>query len=328
MRQLVISFTLVLFSTLIIPASVSGGEPVGGDFTYQGLLEYQGAAANGQYDFLVVLHESSAGSDALEAEFVPDVTVVDGLFTLNLSFNPDFFDGSQRWLKLFVNIAGSAELPGLSPRQRINAVPYAVQSEFALDGLTENFFTENSDGIGYSGGKVEIGGLPTSANSDFQVDAATGESPIRFRVGGITRMMLHPNGGTSLGSSDSSVGSNGLLVEGDTLLRGTVQQPLANHGLVKAGIVATCSTTSTIDRSFNAVNGRAIIIDSSIAQGAGQCAFTFPFSLSDTYYQVMVQRQNDTRLASCSNPDSTTLICNVSNLSGTNVTSIIHIIVY
>jgi len=50
--------------------------------------------------------------------------------------------------------------------------------------------------------------------------------------------------------------------------------------------------------------------------------------LDNRYYQVMVQRQNDTRVGSCSNSGSNTLICTASTTAGTLTNSIIHVLIY
>lgn len=304
---------------------------VGPGFTYQGQLEFQGQPANGTFDFLIYLIDEdtfATSNNTIDENFINNVSVSQGVFTLQLNFDEMAFNGSAYWLDVRVKVAGGLSYTVLRPVQKLNSVPYATLSQFSLDSSSNTLFEENGNGIGYTTGKLEIGGLPLSTNSNLQVDAETGESPFRARIDGITKMRVHDNGGTSLGINDNTVADNGLLVEGDTLLKGDVAQKLDKNGLVKAGMVVTCTNNSSINRFFNNVNDQDIVIDGSIAQSNGSCAMTVPFSLNNRFFQVMVERQNDTRIGSCSNPNDNTLICVASNSSGTLINSLIHILIY
>ncbi len=103
------------------------------EFTYQGRLDDAGAPASGDYDFIFRIYAAQAGGSPL----VPPVQVDDwpvsgGLFTVQLDFGANVFDGDSRWLQVEVR-PGSEITPHiiLAPRQPLTAVPYAM---FAFGG--------------------------------------------------------------------------------------------------------------------------------------------------------------------------------------------------
>ena len=141
MKNLIIA---ILILSLGLNSINSLAAPVGSAFTYQGYLTDGGVPANGLYDIFFGLHPENTGqvNNALE---VFDVQVTNGLFTIQeLDFGNMNFDGDDLWLS--VSFRQAASIIGISsytslnpPRQRINAVPYAVQAEFlAPNGANAN----------------------------------------------------------------------------------------------------------------------------------------------------------------------------------------------
>jgi Chaperone of endosialidase len=124
---------LAVLLTLLLSASALAGD--GGDaFTYQGQLQQSGAAATGPLDLVFRLYNAAEGGTQIgPALSAPDFTDFDdaGRFTVELAFGPTVFPGAARWLEITV------EGVTLSPRQRINPVPYATRSlEVAQVGNT------------------------------------------------------------------------------------------------------------------------------------------------------------------------------------------------
>jgi hypothetical protein len=112
------------------PQSTSATEvALGTAFTYQGRLTDGGAPANGSYDLVFKLYDDSAGGSQVGISVTQTLTVTDGLFTVQLDFGSDVFDGNARWLEIGVRPAGStiAYLP-LTPRQELTPAPYALHS--------------------------------------------------------------------------------------------------------------------------------------------------------------------------------------------------------
>jgi len=99
---------------------------VGSVYTYQGLLEDDGAAVS-SYDFEVYLFGQASGGAALAGPFAfDDVALDQGRFLLQIDPGPAVFDGADRWMEL--RVRRGAETGGytqLLPRQRVFATPYA-----------------------------------------------------------------------------------------------------------------------------------------------------------------------------------------------------------
>ena len=306
--------------------SLAGNIEVGSQFSYQGELQDGGSPANGVYDLIIQLYDSDAGGNSIDFNVFQDVSINNGLFNVELDFGDLPFNGDASWLE--VNIRAGDSTGGytiLLPRQRVNVTPYAIQSAFVENG--------NSPWVDVGGGAINysqdvyIGNANTTSSSIFTIDSPANESPLRAKINGSTKMIIRDNGGTSIGLN-SVAPDNGLRVEGDTDLAGNLLQGVDNFGAIKAALTVTCSTASSIDKSFNAVNGQAFTIDDTIALGNGSCAIDFPFDLSDRFFVAMVKRQNDTRVVSCNDLDNDTLICATSTVAGTLSASIINILVY
>lgn len=91
-------------------------------FTYQGRLLDNGVPVTGPVAIDFLLYDDPLAGN-LQAFYSPGpVQVANGLFTAELDFPVEVFDGQERWLQVEVN--GIA----LTPRQRISPVPYASQT--------------------------------------------------------------------------------------------------------------------------------------------------------------------------------------------------------
>lgn len=102
-----------LVSTII--ASGASAEP----FTYQGQLTDAGAPANGLYDMTFTLADSAVGGFALSVDSINNVSVVDGVFTVEIDFPSALMNSSSRWIS--INVEGTI----LSPRVRLRDTPRA-----------------------------------------------------------------------------------------------------------------------------------------------------------------------------------------------------------
>lgn len=108
-------------------------------FTYQGELNANGVVANGPYDMDFALWDALSEGGQIGATInLPDVSVVDGIFTVELDYGAIAFDNSERWLEIVVNSTT------LSPRQPITRTPYSIQTRGIV--VAEN----NNVGIGTS----------------------------------------------------------------------------------------------------------------------------------------------------------------------------------
>jgi hypothetical protein len=107
-------------------------------FTYQGRLEESGAPANGRYDIRFTLYDDM-GVLVAGPICVDNITVTDGLFTVELDFGP-VFNGDERRLEIGVRAGGAlgncdlGVYTTLTPRQAINPTPYAISLRLPFAG--------------------------------------------------------------------------------------------------------------------------------------------------------------------------------------------------
>jgi hypothetical protein len=128
---------------------------VGTAFTYQGRLADGGSSANGTYDFEFELYDTASGGTQVGSTVTKDdVTLTDGLFTVELDFG-GVFDGTGLWLNIGVRPGSSTgAYTALTPRQSLTPVPYAL----ALPGLWTQQNTTSPNVIGgYSGNSIPAG---------------------------------------------------------------------------------------------------------------------------------------------------------------------------
>jgi len=70
-------------------------------FTYQGKLTDNNAAANGNYTMRFELFNTASGGTNIGSPYeIAAVPVVTGVFTVNLDFDTNSFDGSPRYLQI------------------------------------------------------------------------------------------------------------------------------------------------------------------------------------------------------------------------------------
>ncbi len=270
---------LILTSILLVVMSQSelyaGTISVGSQFTYQGELIDNGSPANGEYDFLIQLYDSEVGGTVVDFNNIGDFTVINGLFSLDLDYGDMPFNGDEMYLQVNVRPGSStSSYESLNPRQRVNATPYAIQADFVQNGGGSPW-EDVAGGINYDQ-DVFIGNPNTTTSSLLTIDTSGGESPLRAKINGSTKLIVRDNGGVSVGAN-ASAPDNGLMVEGD------VRQPLDRHGFAKAGITFVCGNQSTnILDQFNNQNSDAIVVTSNLPED-GRCEISFPFDISDVF---------------------------------------------
>jgi hypothetical protein len=129
MNRFIVPTLLLSILTLLLPLESQAGITV--PFTYQGELTESGEPANGTYDFRFQVFSLNRGdSQSSQPEFVDNVSVVNGIFTVELDFNSRFESFSSLNLEIAVRPIGSGEYAVLSPRQPLHA---ALRSEYALN---------------------------------------------------------------------------------------------------------------------------------------------------------------------------------------------------
>ena len=99
-------------------------------FTYQGQLKLLGEPLNATADFEFKLWDEAETGNQIGAVYpVNNVTVADGLFTVEIDFGRAALDGAARWLEIAVRSpAGGGAFTTLSPRQKITPAPFAIKT--------------------------------------------------------------------------------------------------------------------------------------------------------------------------------------------------------
>ena len=119
-------------------------------FTYQGKLGTSGQPAEGSHDFVFRLFDAETSGIQIGSDLVQSgIDVSGGVFTVQLDFGDTPFNSSPRWLEIDVRQAGAGVYTTLSPRQRVGASPFAIETMFVAPGsvdtgaLQDNSVTTN-----------------------------------------------------------------------------------------------------------------------------------------------------------------------------------------
>lgn len=100
-------------------------------FTYQGELLQSGQPADGLFDFEFALFDSAVGGAPIALEqFADDIQVRQGVFTVTLGFGPAIRSESELYLQIRVRPDGIGTMTLLEPRQRIEAAPRSISTDF------------------------------------------------------------------------------------------------------------------------------------------------------------------------------------------------------
>ncbi|MCK9519396.1 MAG: hypothetical protein M0R74_10310 [Dehalococcoidia bacterium] len=239
---------------------------IGTAISYQGRLTDGGAPANGSYDVRFTLYNEAVGGDQQGVIITKEnLQVENGLFTTQLEFGADAFDGQGRWIEIAVR-AGSEEGDDgyivLSPRQPITAAPYAFWANtagalnlpFAATGTSPAAagvldITSAGDGAAIAGRRNETEGVG---------DAIVGNNA---GAGGGVRGISTANGGTGVRGDATGEGGIAGQFMGETAL--DINGAIRVWGPVRPAFRITVETgTNTC-----AWGGGAVIIDHSMANG-------------------------------------------------------------
>ncbi len=264
--------SLFIWVSVMYSLSLLAG-PVGSQFTYQGSLTDNGSPATGEYDIWFELLENESDNFPLADQVFENVEVDKGLFSVELDFGAGVFTGDDYFIRVLVRPGDSTDTYTLlEPVQRINATPYAVQSEFlddaeAIAGQVLKFngsewapandsasqWSDRTNGIAYNNGNVLIGGSnnnQVSTDTSLFIETSAGDSPLRARINGSTKFQVHSNGGTNIGGGPTAA-DNGLYVTGET----TVNDDLTVNGVTYLDRTSILSPNG-VDPMVVSVNGQ------------------------------------------------------------------------
>ncbi|MDQ4122496.1 MAG: hypothetical protein M3209_13750 [Acidobacteriota bacterium] len=109
------------------------------EFTYQGRLKVNEMSPTGTYDFQLKLFNAASGGTQIGAtQIINGVSVVNGIFTVRVSFGYGgaVFDGSPTFLEIAVKSPADAGFTTLEPRQPLTSAPYSIRSLQATSALS------------------------------------------------------------------------------------------------------------------------------------------------------------------------------------------------
>lgn len=172
-------------------------------FTYQGELLQSGQPADGLFDFEFALFDSAVGGAPIALEqFADDLQVRQGVFTVSLGFGPAIRSESELYLQIRVRPDGIGTMTLLEPRQRIEAAPRSISTDFtqpdSVDSASivngsvgSNDIAANAIGSGHIGfGAVGTGNIADNSITSNKIQQGTlrhedvDPNSIQRRVGG------------------------------------------------------------------------------------------------------------------------------------------------
>jgi hypothetical protein len=168
-------------STLAIILSLCAGHsgvraqvPVGSAFTYQGQLKVGGIPADGDYDFRFQLYDAPNGGSPVGGNdlVLSGVPVGNGLFTVELDFGPGIFTQDARWMEVGVRHSGQNPFTTLSPRQPVNAAPYALYALDVASGAGGYWAADGDDIHSTNPGRVGVGTSAPATRLEVRAGAA------------------------------------------------------------------------------------------------------------------------------------------------------------
>lgn len=154
---------LLLCSVLLMWSLLSLAETA---FTYQGQLSQVGQPAQGQYDMTFALFDAETTGQQVGVTLnEAGIEVSDGVFEVLLDFGDVPFNSAPRWLEIAVREAGVGVYTTLTPRQRVGASPFAIETLFVAPGAVDAAALQN--------GAVTRAKLAVDAIGTFQVENNT-----------------------------------------------------------------------------------------------------------------------------------------------------------
>ncbi|WP_395377231.1 beta strand repeat-containing protein [Marinicella sp. W31] len=176
MKNLYVSIlTLMIFNLVLL--SSAHADPLGTEFTYQGELKLIPGLdevvipASAEFDFTFELYDAlNNGTQVGSTIQLNDVTVKQGIFTVQLDFGLSPFSGDQLWLDISIRDgAATGAFSDLAPRQELTPAPYALHAEYIAAGRVGSLEIDASEVQIRVIGICNAGTFITTVNQDGSV---------------------------------------------------------------------------------------------------------------------------------------------------------------
>lgn len=178
-------------AVLAFAAAAHGQTLLDSSITYQGQLSLSGAPLNDSADFRFSLWDDpTAGAMIGSVVSAANVSVVNGVFTVDLDFGASAFNGDGRWVEVLVRSpAGSGAYTTLTPRQPLTAAPYSLHTR----GIFVNSLGNVGIGTTAPGAKLGVAG---ELRVQSKVTSSQGNLVLSGGGAGV-RVLLDEDGGSS-----------------------------------------------------------------------------------------------------------------------------------
>ena len=186
------------------PAAVA----LGPGFAFQGQLadEDSGAPLAGPCDLRFGLYDAATGGSKLGEVQRDNVEVVNGIFAVNLNFDPTLFSGDGRWLHMEVRCpAGGGDFKPARSRHELAAMPYA---------------------LGLRPGARVVGSVPSGPSVDAGIKVFNSSTSYPIGLYGIVNAPTGP----AIGVAGNNSSPNGFAVYGYSSPQGTGVRGEATKG--------------------------------------------------------------------------------------------------
>lgn len=224
----------------VLSTAPARGADIGTTFTYQGSLSDGGVAPTAAYDFRFTLYDDAVAGTTVSAALTPeDVSVVSGIFTLELDFGASPFAAAEaRWLQVEVRPGASTGAYTALPRQRLTAAPAALglALPYSQTGASPMPMMQLGNN-GTGSGAIVLAGGGTGLNYGVQgitFSSGTDAAGVRGWAAG---------GGDTYGVEGVASGPTGIGVRGQgstgVLARGDLRGLLAENNGSGPAVVAT-----------------------------------------------------------------------------------------
>lgn len=174
---------VVFISAFFVASNTSAQTSV---FTYQGKLNDNGVAANGNYDMQFKLFNAlSSGNQVGATLTITNVLATAGIFSVALDFGAASFSGSDRFLEISISPAGQNNFNTLAPRQKLTSAPYSIKASTSdtasnslnLGGVAANQFVQTDDT------RLSNARVPLPGSGDYVQNTMTQQASVNFNVG-------------------------------------------------------------------------------------------------------------------------------------------------
>lgn len=317
--------TCALMTSVILFLGLSAASQTT-SFNFQGRMNDGASPANGTYDVQFKLYTAITGGSQVGTTVTRSTLVLnDGVFSTQLDFGADAFNGANRFLEIAVRPSGSQNAyVVLGSRQQIMAVPYAVRSLRSTSADGASFAVQAGDTANVGGfpaasyvrmgaannGSVGLGtSMPTTrltlnggttwtsnqwtASMNLQNTSAFGWEPNNsgrsFGVG-------QSNGGLYFFRTTAPFGTTAQPAQLDLTItdNGNIAQPFDRNGMVKAMLAVTAN--GTVARCYNGVTGETTgtcgfnVTVNGTPEFPGGYLASFPFDIGNRFWLVTAER--------------------------------------